>query len=288
MEAAGFPIRGAEKLMKRTPVLVFITLLLLVRFSHADAPPGFSWVNLETDKATMTEVRHVLHDESITAIREVGLEEGFVLVMTASRESGAPTPDFDSWSICNISLKTGKGQLLVFGYGVKLIDWIGAANDELAITYYHCWECEAVTIFTTLRFIKGSGWTARWPNKTQNSTYPQPGVVVFTTDVGDPDADNVDQVYAVVTQPGNIFAAGSWIHSRNPKTGRIEDDIERYSFDPKTGKDRVEKLEGQTALNWERRICAPSNIMIQPSMGQDSKACRSVLRTPTPPKRQPN
>jgi hypothetical protein len=171
--------------------------------------------------------------------------------------------------------------VLVFGYGVKLLDWIGAANDELAITYFDCWECEAATLFTTLQFIKGSGWRARWPNKTQNSAYPQPGAVALMTDVGEPYDDNdVDFVFAVVTQPGKSFAAGSWFHSRNSKTGKIEDDVERYSLDTKTGKDRVEKLDGQAALNWERRICTPSSIRIQPSFGQHSKACRSILRAP--------
>jgi len=237
----------------------------------------------------MTAVRHALHDASITAIREVGVEDGFALVMTASREAGAPTHDYDSWSIYNISLKTGRSQLLVFGYGVKLLDWIGPAKNELAMTYYDCWECEPATVFTTLHFAKGSGWSARWPEKKQNAENPQPGAVALMTDVGDPyDDDDVDQVFAVVKQPGNSFAVGSWFHSRNSKTGKIDDDVERYSIDSATGKDRVEKLGGQAALNWERRICAPSNIVIQPAMGQDSKACRSVLRTVVPQKRQPN
>ncbi|MGC2162898.1 MAG: hypothetical protein WA634_13365 [Silvibacterium sp.] len=34
-------------------------------------PIGFSWVNLESDKAAMATVRHALLDTSITAIREL-------------------------------------------------------------------------------------------------------------------------------------------------------------------------------------------------------------------------
>jgi hypothetical protein len=269
-----------EKLMRKTSILASTIFLLLARFSHADVPPGFSWVNLETDKATMTEVRHALHDASISAIREVGVEDSFALVMTASREAGAPTPDYDRWSIYSISFNTGKSHLLVSGYGVKLLDWIGPANSELAITYYDCWECEAATLFTTLRFTKGFGWSARWPHEKQNADYPQPGALAFMTDVGDPYDDNdVDQVFTVVSQPHDTFAVGSWTHSRNSKTGKIDDDVERYSIDSATGKDRVEKLDGQAALNWERRICASANIIIQPSIGQASKACRDVLRT---------
>jgi hypothetical protein len=200
--------------------------------------------------------------------------------MATSREADAPTPDYDQWHIYSLSLQTGKSQLLVFGYGVKLLDWIGPAKDELAITYYDCWECEAATLFTTLHFTRDVGWSARWQNKTQASHFPQPGAIELMTDVGESYNDNsVDQVFAVVAQPGNSFAAGSWYHSRDTKTGQVDDDVERYSIDRKTGNERVEKLVGQAALTWERLICAQSSVLIQPSIGQDSKACRIVLRT---------
>jgi len=270
-------------MLKKVLQTLSALVLLYAQFCRADVPAGFSWVNLESDKTTMAAVRHALHDSSISSIREVGLEGGFALVMTASRESGAPTPDYDRWSIYNISLSTGKSQILVSGYGVKLLDWIGASNSELAISYYDCWECEAATVFTTLRFKSGVGWRARWTNKMQDASYPQPGAVVLMTDVGDPYDDNVvDQVFAVITQPSNRFAVGSWIHSLNPKTGKIDDDVERYSIDRVTGDERTEKLRGPEALNWERQICKESNILIQPSTGQSSKACRTVLRAPMP------
>jgi hypothetical protein len=267
--------------MKRTTILASTIILLLARPCLSDTPSGFSWINIESDKTTMASVRHALHDTSITAIREVGVKSGFALVMTASRESGAPTPDFDRWTIYNISLATGRSQILVSGYGVKLLDWIGVAKDELAITYYDCWECEAASFFTTLRFKNSVGWMARWPNRaTQDSTYPRPGAVAAMTDVGDPSDDtDVDLVFAVVAEPRGDFAVGSWTHSRNSKSGKIEDDVERYSIDPKTKEDRVQKLEGNAALQWEREICTESRILIQPSAGQKSDACRLVIRT---------
>lgn len=271
--------------MRRMSLFVSATLLLLAQISQAQMPAGFSWVNLESDKTTMVTVRHALHDASISSIREVGVKDGFALVMTASRETGAPTPDYDRWSIYNISLATGKSRILVSGYGVKLLDWIGSSKSELAITYYDCWECEAATLFTTLRIESGIGWRARWSNKTQNEAYPQPGAVVLMTDVGDPYDDNdVEQVFAVITQPHSRFAVGSWTHSRSTKTGKIEDDVERYFIDSITGEDRVEKLDGPAALNLEREICTQSNIIIQPSIGQTSKACRNVLRASVPHK----
>ncbi len=267
--------------MKTRPFLLLFLPLMILELGWADVPTGFSWVNLETDKVTMTAVRRALHDPSISAIREVGVEDGFALVMTTSRENGAPTPDFDRWSIYNISLKTGLSHMLVSGYGVKLIDWVGSSGDELAITYYDCWECEAATLFTALRLKKGVGWTARWHNKTQSADYPQPGAVALDADSSDNDYE-VEHVFAIVAQPKDSFAVGSWEHIRNTKTGKIDDDVERYSIDVITKEDRVEKLDGRAASNWESQICAESSILIRPSSGQDSKACRSVRRTQMP------
>ena len=270
------------EMMQWSSVFASAIFLLLAASSRADTPPGFTWVNLETDSATMAKVRHALHGTASSAIREVGLEDGFALVMATSREAGAPTPDYDEWCVYNLSLRTGKRELLVFGYGVKLLDWIGKANDELAITYYDCWECEAATLFTTLHFTKGTGWSARWPNKPQVAGFPQPGAVALMTDVGDPyDDDDVDQVFAVVAQPGNGFAVGSWFHSRNTETGKVDDDVELYSIDSRSGGDRTQKLVGPAALNWKRRLCTQSDILIRPSIGLDSKACRNLLRAPT-------
>jgi hypothetical protein len=271
--------------MLKLRAFIFVSVLFLsvAEISRAELPGGFSWIDLESDQATMSMVRHALHDSSITAIREVGVEDGSALVMTTSREAGAPTPDYDRWTIYDISLKTGKSQVLVSGYGIKLIDWIGQAHDELAITFDNCWECEPSTVFTTLHFTKGLGWRARWPNKPHDPRYPEPGATVLMTGVGPPyDDDVVEQVFAVVRLPNNGFAAGSWVRWHYADIGKTEDDVERYSIDPATHEDRVEKLGGQAALKWEREICAESNILIQPSVGQNSRRCRAVLRSSVP------
>ena len=262
--------------MKRLRLMVLGLPLMLVKMAVGQMPPGFSWVNIESDKTTMATVRRSLHDPTITSIREVGIKGGFALVMTASREKDAPTPDYDSWTIYNVALPAGSARVLASGYGVKLQDWIGS---ELGITYYDCWECEAATLFTTFRFKDNIGWQARWPNKTQDDTFPKPGALVKMTDVGDPyDDDVVDQIFAVIPLPKNRFAVGSWTHSRNSKSGKIDDSVERYSINPETQEDRTEQLVGQAALSWERQICNPSNVLIALSNGQDSKACQNVLR----------
>ena len=85
-------------------------------------------IYIESDKTTMAIVRRALHDPTITSIREVGMKGGFALVMIASGECGAPTPDYDRWTIYNVALRIGSGRVLVSGYGVKLLDWIGSTK----------------------------------------------------------------------------------------------------------------------------------------------------------------
>jgi hypothetical protein len=109
---------------------------------------------------------------------------------------------------------------------------------------------------------------------------------VLMTDVGEPYDDNgVEQVFAVVAQPNGGFAAGSWVHSHNLKSGKIEDGVERYSVDHTTNEDHVEELDGNAALSWERQICTESNILIQPSIGLNSKACRGAVGMAMPHRR---
>jgi hypothetical protein len=235
----------------------------------------------------MEKVRRALQGEAFTAIREVCVEENFALVMTAWREGGSPTPDYDLWTLYNISLATGKRETLASGYGVKLLDWIGSGQKELAISYFHCWECEASTLFTTLHFVEGRGWRARWHEGKQDASYPKPGVVALVTDVGDPYDDTVvDQVFAVVAQPNDSFAVGSWFHSRDTKSGKIEDYVERYWIDAK-GIDRFERLSGAAARPWQRIICDPKNSITQLTEGLESKSCKTALHVPTETKRTP-
>ena len=105
--------------MKKFRLMVWGLSFLLVKIAVAQRPPGFSWVNIESDKTTMATVRRKLHDPTITSIREVGIMGGFALVMTASRDKDAPTDD-DRWTIYNVALGAGSAQVLVSGYGVKL------------------------------------------------------------------------------------------------------------------------------------------------------------------------
>jgi len=261
--------------MRRTLIVLLAIVGLLEIPCHAQRPSGFSWINTATDKTTMNVVRRALKTESHASIRKVGVEDGFAIVMATFSED----LDADRWSIYSLSLATGKMQILVSGYKVKLLDWVGKSSPELAFTYYDCWGCEAATLFSTLHFIKGAGWSARWPNKSVDPKYPQPGAVVSYGDAGEPYTDDVvDQVFAVVSLSNGGFASGSWFHSRDTKTGKIGNDVEKYSFDPLTGVDRVEKLDGSQSLAWRRVLCTPSSALIKAGIGQTSRACQKILK----------
>jgi hypothetical protein len=263
--------------MKRAFILLYVLLPLLLINGLAQAPAGFSWISLATDKATVAIVRHALKPGSYDRIRRIGVEEGFAIVLTTSKESD---PQTDHWSIYNLTLATGKARKLLSGYRVKEVGWVGQASPELEVTYLDCWGCEAATIFTTIHFTEGQGWSARWPDNKSVPDDPQAGAVVSYGDAGEPyDDDVVDQIFAVVPHPEGSFAVGSWFHSRNSKTGKIDaNDVVRYSVDPATGNDRVEKLVGAAALDWERRICAQPSSPSGPNIGQSSKTCQRVLK----------
>ena len=268
--------------MHRAKTLLLTSLLLLTKLSYAQHPANFTWINIESDEKVMPLIRRALHDPKITAIREVGVEDGYALVMTVSHDKDDPTPDYDSWTIYNVALSSGKSRILANGYGVKLLDWIPPSGSELAVTYYSCWGCEGALIFTTLHFAKGVGWRARWPDKPDNANSPQPGAVLYYDDDGNLD-DSSEQIYGIVKQPNNSFAVGSWMHSRSDATSKFDDTVECYSIDLTTGQGRKETLTGPAARAWQREICTQSNILIEPSAGQDSKSCRSILK-PAPPK----
>jgi hypothetical protein len=264
--------------MIRVSIIQLAIFTLFTALGRTQAPEGFSWVNLQSDKTTMTPVRRALKAYPYTSIRRVGLEGQYAIVLTASRDG-----DADLWSIYDVSLATKKARILVRGYRLRVLDWIGPKSPELGITYYDCWGCEAATLFTTIHFVKGVGWSARWPNDKGDAQNPQPGAVVSYGDAGEPYDDNeVDQIFAIVLQPNGSFAAGSWFHSRNTKTRKTDDVVARFSADPLTGEEHVENLSGVQASEWKREICTQSSTPIKPSVGQGSKACKGVLRTQAP------
>ena len=61
-----------------------------------------------------------------------------------------------------------------------------------------------------------------------------------TSDIPDSSDEQVDVVFAVIStqKNGSSFAVGSWLHQYNAATGKIDDDVERYSVGP-TDDDRT-------------------------------------------------
>ena len=72
----------------------------------------------------MSEIEQALKNENYTAIREIGVADGFALVMTVQRESEQATPDGDQWSVYSVSTKDWKARTLLTGYNLLIKDWI--------------------------------------------------------------------------------------------------------------------------------------------------------------------
>ncbi len=62
------------------PVLAALALECGVTRRYAQ---GFKWINLETDSVTMAKVRTALKGVEITAIREVGIEGDYAVVVAS-------------------------------------------------------------------------------------------------------------------------------------------------------------------------------------------------------------
>lgn len=262
----------------RKQTWLFALALTAAQLTFAQMPKGFHWVDMEHDHEMMAKVRGALKGQSYTAIREVGVEDGFALVMITSRENDAPTPDYDSWSIYNISLKTSVPNNIVLGYGVKLLDWIGQGKNELSLTYYDCWECEAATVFTTLRFQSGKGWSSRWADHPDGKPdRPQPGVVVYAAPEEGP--DDTQQVFAIIEKDDGSFSAGSWVRGTDD-AGHMHDVTQRFSINPQTGRETIDTLTGARALAWDKQLCSPDLAQTVPNTGQNLPMCKALLKKP--------
>ena len=271
--------------MQRTQIFVIALLLLLATAAQAQPPANFAWINIESDQKVMLVVRKALQDANISVISKVGLKDGYALVMAQSKDDPLSVDGESLWKIYSVSLSTNKGDLLAAGFRVKIRTWLSPTRNELAITYYDCWGCEAGTLFTTFRLVRDKGWQARWPQEKVDPNEPQPGAILIYPEEDGEDPQDA-QIYAIVKQPNGNFAVGNWIHSRNEK-GKFDDQLVRYYIDPSTGVEKAELLKGSAAQAWKREICTQSNILIQPSAGQNSQPCRAVLKTPTPSAKVP-
>jgi len=255
--------------------LVFGVMLFAVIARMAGAESSsFHWVNLESDKTTMAHVHAALKGQSYSAIREVGIDRDFALIMTSNREADALDPDYDQWTVYNLNLATGKLRQILSGYGLHMWGWGGKDASELQVTYYDCTECEAATIFTAFHQSSTGGWTARWPNKDGD----KPGALIAVGDTGmSEDVDDEQQVFAVLSEVMGPLVAGYWYHYRDTKTGKLHDELTRYSVDPMTGKEQNEKLAGTKVAAFEKALCNASTWRT-PNEGQDTPVCRMILR----------
>lgn len=256
-------------------------LLVLVSISATacgQMPASFHWVDFRRDTATVQKVEQALTAEDYSAIREIGVADGFALVMAVRRGSGQDIPEGDQWLVYNISTKSWKAQTLLTGYRLEIKSWISFSSPEqqdLGIVYLDCWECEPASLFTAFHYDSRNGWRARWANK---ENLKQPGIVFLVTDVGDPYTnEDVDQVFALLSPHDSIASVGTWYHSRDLATGKVADGVARFSVDPSTGKDKSTVLTGMEAKEWELKLCKAADSPSGLAIGQSSRACKGLL-----------
>jgi len=264
--------------MRINYVKVLLVTLAISATAHGQMPAGFHWVDFKRESATVQKVEQALKAEDYTAIREIGLADGFALVMVVRRESGQDIPYDDQWFVYNVSTKSGKALPLLTGYNLHVKSWISFYSrnqQDLGITYLDCWGCEPASLFTAFHYDSREGWRARWANKEDPN---HPGIPFRLTDVGDPYTnEEVDQVFAVLAPNDGIASVGTWYHSRDLATGKISDGVGRFSVDPSTGKDKSDVLTGPKAKEWELQLCKAKDSWTGPAMGQSSRACKGVL-----------
>jgi hypothetical protein len=246
---------------------------------HAQATAEFHWLDLEQPSKAMNTVRAALKSIPKTAIREVGIKGSYALVIIANRESPGLTPNDDEWKVLNVSLVTGKADPILSGYMAEYYHWIGAYEDELAFSYLDCTECEPVRIFTTLHYKPHIGWSARWSDPADKK-HLSPGVLmVDEVCEGCTDDELTDEVFAILTKPNGNKIVGHWSRHKNVSTGKITDYVVRNTYDSKTGAETTTELHDNDAIALEKVLCSGKDMVPQPSFGQNSKACRDLMKT---------
>jgi hypothetical protein len=236
-------------------------------------------VDFKREFATVQKVEQALKAEDYTAIREIGLADGYALVMAVRRESWQTTPEGDQWLVYSVSTKSGAARKLLSGYDLQTRSWVSFYSrdqQDLGITYLDCSECEPASLFTALHYDPHEGWRARWANKEDAN---HPGITFRVTDVGKPftNEDDLDQVFAVLAPKDGVASVGTWYHSRDLATGKLNDGVARFSVDPSTGKDKSAVLAGSEAREWEVQLCKATDSWSGPAMGQSSRACKGLL-----------
>jgi hypothetical protein len=271
---------GCIARIRELALLALLTSLSTVGIAQSQMPDGFHWVDFKKEASTVSDVEQALKAENYTAIREIGLSDGFALVLAVWREPGQSTPEGDQWLVYSVSTRDWKAQTLLSGYNLQIRDWITFQRNtrpDIAIVYLDCWECEPASLFTALHYDPHDGWRARWVNEKNPQ---QPGIPFLFTDVGDPYTnEDVDQVFAVFTRGDNVASVGTWYHARDLSTGKVSESVSRYSVDASTGKDNEAGLKGQEASKWIVQLCKADGSSSSVLEGQSSRGCKRVLST---------
>jgi hypothetical protein len=256
-----------------TGVISVLLLFFCVSNVRAQAPADFHWVDLEKDQWMVNTVRKALHDETFTAIRDIGLVGDAALVFTSNRSRPDAIPDTDSMSVYAASLRTPESRKLISGYQVHSVGWTSMVKDhrgELAATYLDCVQCESTMFFTTFYFDgKADTWQVRWAaNQHGAPLTSKPANKAYA----------IQQVYAVLGGADGREALVTWSHYDYNNSKKADDFIYKYDVDPISNLDRVQRLSGKDVSEMELRLCQADQAWPVLRYGQDGPICHALVQ----------
>lgn len=240
---------SSPRLLQRAVFLAALALLGCGLACAETLPAGFSWITAQSNPAAMASVRSALRGAKYARICKAGIASGYALVMVSSTSCRPMTTDSfgdEVWSVYNISLASNARQLLLSGHAARLFGWIGSQNDEFAIAYYDCWNCEADRLFTTLHLFKGRGWQARWPHQSD-----MPGLLAESAG----NEDSPEETYTsfkVMLRPDRGIDVLSILRYVNIETNKTAYSATHGWIDPRTGQEHTEKIPVSDIAKWKK------------------------------------
>jgi len=251
------------------PVLVLMGLGSACRAQVID---GFSWVDLKADAPTVSKVTTFLKDKPYNAIREIGVDGQQALVITTLRKDPTANPLDDRFTAYGVSLRDGSVEELLDGTNLKYIDWqkfYDYDTPELLATYDDCSQCKATTFLTAFYIDrKTKRWGARWRREIA-------GAPLYSADA------SKTYVHALFMNVDQRVVLDTWAsYPEQKKSSRGGEFLFEYRIDIASDQGTSRPLTGRDVLPVKQRLCAGQNIVFGIAGGQNSAACKDLMRKP--------
>ena len=241
--------------------------------ASAQVLDGFAWANLKTDTTTVNRVTMLLAGKPYTALREIGLIGDQALVITTLRKDPIAQPGDDSFTAYGVSLKDGAVEQILDGANLKMVAWqkfYDYDSPELLAIYDDCAQCKATTFLTAFYLDRRTKhWHARWPREIA-------GAPLTSAAVGS------DHVYALFMNVDRRVVLDTWTRfPEQKKSSRGGEYMYEYRIDPMSDQGTGRPVTGRDMLPIKQRLCRGEDVVYGIAGGQDSDACKELLRPGT-------